>query len=438
MSVSTQRRNQGRERIAYRFFAVSSPLAALLFCVTGWLRGTAARADALAVADCVQLALARAPSARAARLDADAAAARVRAARAAYAPRLLARGEYGRSAGFDEAVTNGGSTAAVVTVETTLLDGGLRDAQLAAVRARLRSANALEQQRRADITFAVRSAYFAAVAARAEADIQRDSLRTLDAYGALLQRQEQLGLVPYNDVLRAQLAVETARAAARAAAAELDAAIGELSTLTGTELNASTLVEPGVMLLAPVTDALIDASPVMSDGRAAVEAALRDADAVRSEWRTRVTLTADGGALGVEPGPTFRDNAGGQFLLGVSVPLFDGGATRARIAAAVAVAHSAAASLEQSRQTLTVALGRTRVDAQRAQADLIAWQRAVPRAAENFQLMRARYLGGGNVRLLEVLDALAQHVDAGLNVPRASLAYRLAVATAAHIVGEAP
>ena len=78
-----------------------------------------------------------------------------------------------------------------------------------------------------------------------------------------------------------------------------------------------------------------------------------------------------------------------------------------------------------------------RVDARRAEADLTAWQGAVPRATENFELMRARYFGGGNVRLLEVLDALTQSVDAQLAVQRATFAGRLVVAKQQQLVGEA-
>jgi outer membrane protein TolC len=209
-----------------------------------WLPAPAGGADVLTVRECVRLALARSPAVQAATFDVDAASARVWSARAAYAPRLLAQGEYGRSQGFDETVTNGGSTAALLTMEATVLDGGLRDAQFAAARARLRSAAALEQQGRADVALAVQTAYFAAVAARAEAAIQRDTVRTLRDYVALLRRQVALGLVPQNDVLRADLGVETARTAHRAALAQLEAARSELSVLTGEEVSAAALVEP--------------------------------------------------------------------------------------------------------------------------------------------------------------------------------------------------
>ena len=412
-------------------------LAATVWLLSGMALRSAAGGETQTVDDCVRLALARSPAARAATRAVDAAAARVRAARAAYSPRLFGEAQYGRSEGFDEAVTNGGSTTALVTVATTLLDGGLRDAQFAAARARLRSASAKQQQSQADIALAVRTAYFTGVAAQAEVGIHADTLRILSDYTDLLRRQENLGLVPHNDVLRAQLASDAEEAADRAAAAQLAAVRDELGTLTGTLIEMAALAEPEPMSVVEGGATSIEASPVMVDAHAAVEAARRDADAVRSEWRSHLDLTASGGALGVEPGHTFTHDGGGQFLFGFTLPIFDSGGTAARIAAAVADADSAEASAAETRQTIVIALSRAAIEARRAQADLTAWQLAVLRAAESFQLMRARYFGGGNVRLLEALDALAQYVDARLNASHAQLAYRLAVATQYQILGEA-
>ncbi len=392
----------------------------------------------LTVEDCVRAALARSPAARAAGFDTEAATARVRAARAAYAPQLHADGQYGRSEGFDETVTNGGITSALLTLETTLFDGGLRDAQFAAARARLQSATALAQQRRADVVLAVRTAYFAAVTARAARAVQEDNLRTVRDYVGLLQRQEALGLAVRNDVLRAQLAVHTAEAALRAAAADLAAADDALGIFTGLSVTPSALVDPEPLTGPSDSAALVETCPVVADARAALETARHEAEAVRSEWRGHLSLSASGGALGVQPGPTFHDNGGGQFQFGFILPLYDGGAVNARVAAAVAAVHAAEAALEESRQATRVAAARAATEAARARDDLAIWEGAVPQAADDFQLMRARYLGGGNVRLLEVLDAMAQYVEARLHVVQARLAYQLAVATQEQILGAVP
>jgi outer membrane protein TolC len=391
----------------------------------------------MSVGDCVRTALERAPAARAAAADVDVADARVRAAQAAYAPRLLAQAEYGRSAGYDTAVTDGGSTVARVTVETPLLDGGRRHAELAAARARLTSATALEQQRRADTVFVARTAYFSALAAGDEAATHAAAVAALRGYVALLQRLEVAGLVPRDDALRAELAVQSAQSAQRAAAAALDVAIAELRRLTDTMVVGADLVDPGDLSLETPAEAAIAASPVLADAQAAVAVARHEADVVRSEWRTHVDLTASGGFLGVTPEATFRNHGGGAFLVGFTVPIFDGGATAAHIAAAEATVARAAAGVEQAQQTVRSAVARAQIEARQAHADLTSWQDALPRAEEAFQIMRARYLGGGNVRLLEVLDALTQSVGARITVARARLAHRLAIATQDQILGRA-
>ena len=125
----------------------------------------------------------------------------------------------------------------------------------------------------------------------------------------VLEKLERRGLVQHNDVLRARLAVETARSARRSAEATLDTALAELSTLTGADVAAGALVDPGPAALVEPTDAAIEASPLMVDARAATEAARRDADAARSDRREQVTFTADAGFLGVTPTTPSRTSA---------------------------------------------------------------------------------------------------------------------------------
>src|SRR5919197_2962021 len=227
---------------------------ALAFTALSW--GAAAPAAGLTLDDCVRLALARSPAVRAALADAEAAAARVRGARAAYWPSLAAKGDYGVSKGFDRTVTNGGQTDALVSLGATLLDGGLRSAQLAAAQGGLRSATAKAAQQRADIVFAVRAAYFQAVAADAALAIQDDDIRMLQAYVALLERQEARGIVPHNDVLRAQLAVQAAETARRASAADRQAARQAPGIPAGVAVAAGTPGEPDVHFVPPGGEAV--------------------------------------------------------------------------------------------------------------------------------------------------------------------------------------
>src|SRR5437773_1935448 len=284
-------------------------VAALLVAVV-----PAAATETVTVEEAVARALARSPAAQAAAFETAAAVARKRAAHAAYSPQFSAKGELGRSAGYDKAVTNGGITDALFGVETTLVDGGLRDAEFAAARARLRSASAVEQQRRAEVAFATRSAYFTALAARAEDRTRHEAIDALRGYAMLLERQVAMGLAAHDEVLRAELAVTDAETTRRAAATELSTALQELSSLTGSPFDAAALVEPAVTRPASATPEVIDAAPIVADARAAGEAARRQADAVRSEQRGQLKLTADAGALGVTFVSTFRDLGGRRYV----------------------------------------------------------------------------------------------------------------------------
>src|SRR5207248_3017414 len=90
-----------------------------------------------------------------------------------------------------------------------------------------------------------------------------------------------------------------------------------LAILAGVDVRAGTLEEPDVRFVPPREEA-VEAAPVIVDARATAETAHREVDAVRSERRSQLKLTADGGGPGVRPGPTLRDAGGGRVLRGFS------------------------------------------------------------------------------------------------------------------------
>jgi len=396
--------------------------------------GTAAATEPVSVDDCVRLALARSPAVRGSGFATDVARARYGAARAAYLPVLSAEAEYGRSAGYDIAVTNGGSTKTVVKAEATLLDGGTRRAQVAAAGARVQASGETERDERAGVAFAVREAYFEALAADDEVSVREQALDTLANDVHLLERQERSGLVPANAVLRARITVETTRTARRAAAADLAARRATLGLLSGID-SAVGLVDPGEPRPLSQADDAIEKVPAVAAARLNLEAARRERESAERERWGKLTLSADAGALGVEPATTFRDDRGAEVLAGLRIPLFDGVAS-ANVAGARAEVAAAEAALERARESARLEMVQIVQDAARAKADLDAARGALPLSQQNLELMRARHAGGGDVRLLELLDALTEQVNARLEVSHALLAYRLAAAKAAKVLGE--
>jgi outer membrane protein len=409
-------------------------LRPLFAALTLFVARDGARAETVTIEECGRRALARSAAIRAAGFEAAAAAAHVREARAAYAPRLEVHSEYGRAEGFDEAVTNGGSTAAIVRLEATLLDGGVRYATVAGAEAQARAASAVERQRRADLLLAVRSAYFQALAAAREREVHEAAVARLDGYLLVLGRQVKLGIAGENDVMRAKLAIHAERTALRAAERDLTEARAALASLADVD-TAAVLIEPVSKAARGASDG-VETSPLLGEARAQLAVAERGAEALRAERAGEVTASAEAGALGVRPSQTFEHDAGGQFLVGYTLPLFDGGVRASRLAAARAAIEGARAKVEEVARTLRLSWARADAEARRAEGDAAAAREAAATAEENFQLMRARHAGGGNVRLLELLDALTQATEARLGESKALLDYRIAVATQAELLGE--
>jgi outer membrane protein TolC len=395
-----------------------------------------ARAEALTVRDCVGRALEHSASLRAGVFEARAAGSEVDAARAAYFPKLSAHSEYGRSEGFDEVVTNGGSTAAVMRIEATLFDGGVRSATFDAAKAKLRQAEAIARQGRADLVFAVRSAYYTALAKDDEVRIEGEAIDALAEYSARLDRQQEQGLVPPGDVERAMLGRMSADTTSRAAAAERTTAEETLASLIGAPVSVGALIPPDPEPVVPSEQTNVDESPVVADAIAQRDAAEHEAEAARGERFGAIKLGAEGGALGVRPETTFADDRGGQFLLQFDLPIVDAAMSYRETTARMRAA-AARAKVEESRRTVLLALTIADAAIRRAEADLIAARAAEPIAQRQFELVRARHAGGGSVRLLEVLDALTQSVETRLNVSRALLARRLAMSVRAQTLGDA-
>ena len=398
------------------------------------LSAAVAADESVSVGDCVRLALERSPAVRASALATEVARSKHGAARAAYLPVLSAEGEYGRSTGYDVAVTNGGSTKAVVKAEATLLDAGVRRAQVAAAGARVEASGQTEREERAAVALAVREAYFGALGAADEISIRQQALDKLDRDVTLLERQQRAGQVPANTVLRARITVENTRTAQRAASSDLAGRRAALRVLAGIDPSV-TLVDPGEPSPVVGDDAAVETLPSVAGARLALDAARRERESVERERWGKLTFSADAGALGVDPGTTFRDNQGAEVLAGVRIPLFDGVA-EANVAGARAEEAAAEAALDRARQDVRLEIAQLEQEAAKAKADLDAARHTLPLSEQNLELMRARYAGGGDVRLLELLDALTEHVNAQLEVSHALLAYRMAGAHAAKLLGE--
>jgi outer membrane protein TolC len=150
--------------------------------------------------------------------------------------------------------------------------------------------------------------------------------------------------------------------------------------------------------------------------------------ATRAERRPQVSAFGTLGAL-----PVFGRDAGtglitgsgfgGSVGLALTLPVWDGGVFRARLARAQLVA-------EQARDTEVVVRRQARLSWQIAEAQrrhlyqqVVAWARNVPDARDAYLQTESMY-AGGTATALEVLDAYAAWVSASSAYADALLRYR--------------
>jgi outer membrane protein TolC len=251
---------------------------------------TAAASDLLTLPQAVELTLAHSPALSAAAFDDAAASLRRRSAWASYFPVLSAESGYGRAYGYDEAVTNGGDTHAIVKLETTLFDGGAGIARGAEAKAKLSSARSDERSRRAEVAFAATEAYLGILSASRERELQVAVAAELERYASLVDRLELGGGAPPGSALRARVALEGPKTALRSAEADLSALAATLSVLTGRSVTALDVVDPGEMMAPQITAEKIDDSPSVAGARAAVDVAEAQVHALEAERWGKITF----------------------------------------------------------------------------------------------------------------------------------------------------
>jgi multidrug efflux system outer membrane protein len=129
---------------------------------------------------------------------------------------------------------------------------------------------------------------------------------------------------------------------------------------------------------------------------------VRAAEAERSPT-FKMALTS--GWEGIDPPKTLGHHFGASYDGAVSVPIFQGGLVRSHIDEALAAQHAAIAEQRQ----IELELKRNLADAENryrgAHRQLEILARSQSTASDAFALDWTRFLGGGNVALLEVTDA---------------------------------
>lgn len=367
--------------------------------------------SALSLVRAAALAVARYPSASAARAGESAARATVDEEEADRLPSLLLSGSAvryeepmiarpihgftpGTAPPFDETLLQGRAS-----LRYTLFDGGARGSRIRASRSRAAAAGAARMAAEDRLVVAVASTYVD-VLGRGELLRAHDRrLRALRSERDRVRRLLEVGRIAPVDSLRIEASLASARAEKVAVASSLEVAERELARLTGLPADSTreehlrevALAAPAIPTRDELVRRAVAANPGVREVREELAAAEAGAGAARSAYWPRLELAGDWTAWGSAEHSTVDEwNAGVR----VSFPLFTGGARGRAVARADARRDGAR-------------------DAVRL-AELEAG-RAVDRALSALDEARARVaaLEVAAARSREVADAEALRLEAG-------------------------
>jgi outer membrane protein len=377
-------------------------------------------APPLSVDEAVRLALQQASTFQQATLNERIAAEDVRQARAAFLPRLESRLSYIHASPVRRVSPRTASYIAANAVDEYLglvgvtgdldLSGRLR-ATLERNIALLEAARSGTEVARRALIQATSDAYYAMALATARRRAAEQNLAFAEEFERVTALSARAGEVADVDLARARLQtiarrdeLEQARAAETAAASALRILIGyTFAQPIGTADLVGTLPQPGEIDL--LTADMISRRPEFAQMLAEHRAAELGVEVARSERRPGVTYAIDGGVDTDSLRPTpLREHSGFSATVGVTIPIWDWGASRSR----ELQARDRAALAESARLVALRSFEQQFYDA-RAQALAAATRirlaiEGVATAERNLEVSIARYRAG-EAPILEVTDA---------------------------------
>jgi outer membrane protein len=273
--------------------------------------------------------------------------------------------------------------------------------------------------------FTVASNYLALVTQQEQLRVQTENLAAQQALEAQIQKLVNAGTRPISDLYQQQATVAAARSALVEAKRALE--LAKVDIVQTLQLDASVsydFVAPNVNLAAPaktfaldslVTRALAARSDLAAQGTRVDAASQGVKAAAASRWPTLQLSAGYNTGFSTANVLSFADQLdqrrGGSIGLGVSIPLFDKGATSLATQRAQIEEDNARLALAQQKQAVTVDVRRALLAYQASQERLAA-ATAQRQAAEQATTVTQQRYQLGAATLVELAQARASQVQA--------------------------
>lgn len=377
----------------------------------------------LSLEQCLRLALENNPSIRSAESQARSTASRVDQHSAGLKPSVSASARHVERRGSY-------STSSGISINQLISDGGRTLAAVAAARRNSDAAFMNLEKARMDVVYNVTSAYFGVLQARWDVIVAEETVALYNEQLMKARSAYDAGIVARSDVTAAEVDLGNARLGLVRSKADLERTFAVLENTMGARnlpdryhlAEATPPLEVKIDLDTAMDQALKNRPDFAAElfGVQAAEATLR-----LQEKSMSPELSAYAGYDWSRSGPGNDDDW--QVGLSLSIPLYDGGLSEAKIEEAKASLEKERSDLDSFRMAILLEVKTALLDLEEARENIDVSGLVTEQARENLDLASGRYrVGVGNA--LEVSQAAENYSQAQKNHNQALYQYHLALA----------
>ena len=398
----------------------------------------------LSLAQCIYLALENSPQLRSSWRDTRSSAATVGQALSRFYPQLEFNANYQRTQSqvLTEVDTKYLRSVhdAHFSVTQLILDGGRREASLAAAKESLRSANFLHNSTLLDVALQTETNYYNLLGAQALLEVAQESLKRREHHVELAERKYESGLARKVEVSQARAKRADAKLSVVEARSRVRRARGQLATSMGlavsSDVNIKRVPPKDEKERTKQADALLDEAvkhrPRLKAAAAELKRMQKQLKAEKAARWPTLQATAQYGRRDEHSLPEERPDW--SVGLGFKLPLFTGFQRTYKIIQAREKLEKANADYENLLRNVEQDIWKAYSEVLRTNEAVIAAQSFVESARENVETAEKAY-DSGLANITELIDAQTTFTRARKRLATARLEQRMATARLERSVG---
>ncbi len=406
----------------------------------------------LPIDEAVRLALSQNPTLAAIRADTAAARARIDAARSGGLPQISVGAQYTHitspgtftipslqpnTTPVEISVGSADTLVGTITAQQALYTGGRVGGQISQAEANYDAALARQGTAEAQIAQQAREAYYGVLLGESSVTSASETLAAAQKQSSDAQSRFEAGVAARFDVLRAQTSLSEAQQNVTQARNQVENARLSLNRVIGVPQTSSyTLTNPELAPLPSdnVTILVETAERQRAEvlgSRAQVAASEAGISIARAEGHPEIDVSANYQAVS---NASSVQGSGWTFLISGNLSLFNGGKTRADVAAATSLTEQSRANLTDTLQAVEQDVRQAYLNVQTARTNIDTATARLAQAADAYDVATVRYQAGVGTAT-ELADALAQLASARTNLDGARYNYNIAYARLQRALG---